>query len=320
MQRINADLDVSVILPAYNEQETIATVVKKAIRALNGLNCSYEIIVVDDGSTDNTRKEVEDLMALIPQPRLYIIAHRINKGLTAALLTGFRHTRAATAIFLCADLQSDPEEDIPKLLTEIRNGYDIVVGWRQGRRENKVFLSKVYNFVCARLFGLHLHDMNWIKAFRREVIEDIELRSDWHRFILMLAAHRGYRITEVKTNWHPRRKGKSKFGPSRIPIALFDAMVIKFLFVFMDNPIRFFGFWGILLIILGSFIFILLILLWITTQTQLRPLMLLSLFSVLIGVFILMIGFLAEMIAMQEMKLDKIEQRLKKDEPSNQKS
>lgn len=315
MQTENGRLDVSLILPAYNEEGAIADVIKKAAGALDGLGSSYEIIVVDDGSTDATAGRVRGLIASGSRMRLYLAAHRVNKGLTAALLTGFRQARGEAVIFLCADLQSDPEEDIPKLLAELNKGYDIVVGWRQGRRENKVFLSRVYNFVCARLFGLRLHDMNWIKAFRRQVLEDIELRSDWHRFILMLAAHRGYRITEVKTNWRPRKEGRSKFGPSRIPIALFDAMVIKFLFVFMDNPIRFFGFWGVLLIILGSFIFILLALLWIITQTQLRPLMLLSLFSVLIGMFILMIGFLAEMIAMQQTKLQNIEQRLKKDEP-----
>ncbi|MBI5144556.1 MAG: hypothetical protein HZA27_00025 [Candidatus Omnitrophica bacterium] len=154
--------------------------------------------------------------------------------------------------------------------------------------------------------------MNWIKAFRREVIEDLELKSDWHRFILMLAAHKGYRIGEVKTNWYPRKSGRSKFGLDRIPIAFLDLMAIKFLLIFMDKPMRFFGFWGMLCIALGFSVLIFLILLWLIYHMQLRPFMLFSFFSVLIGVFILMIGFLAELISLQQIKINKIEQRLKK--------
>jgi len=303
-------LDISVILPAYNEEDNISTVIKKSMNALSALKCNGEIIVVDDGSTDNTADKV--MQTGFKEPQLYLIRHRKNRGLTEALITGFQQARADIVVFLCSDMQSDPEEDIPKLVNELKAGYDVVVGWRQGRRENKVFLSRIYNFVCSRLFNLHLHDMNWIKAFRREVVEDLELKSDWHRFILMLASHKGYRIGEVKTTWYPRRKGKSKFGFSRVSASFFDVMAIKFLLIFIDRPIRFFGFWGMLFIIVGFLILVYLVVLWFMMHIQLRPLMLFSLFSILIGIFILMIGFLAELISLQQVRLNKIAQHLKK--------
>lgn len=306
----NNNFKISVILPAFNEEDNITIAINKTAKALSALKCSGEIIVVDDGSTDNTAREVAGISS--SEPQLYLVRHRINKGLTEALITGFSYAQGDIVIFLCADLQSDPEEDIPKLVNEIRKGYDVIVGWRQGRKGNKIFLSRVYNFVCAKLFNLHLHDMNWIKAFKREVIEDLELKSDWHRFIIMLAAHKGYKIGEVQTNWYPRKKGKSKFGLSRIPIAFLDVIAIRFLIIFMDKPIRFFGFWGLLFIALGSLVFVFLVWLWLMSHIQFRPLMLLSLFSVLIGIFILMIGFLAELISLQQIKLNRIEQRLKK--------
>jgi len=303
-------VDISVILPAYNEQGNIAAVINKSRDALISLGGTGEVIVIDDGSTDNTSGEVEKIRS--SYSGLVLFRHRANKGLTEALITGFKHARGEIVVFLCADLQSDPQEDIPKLVNEIRKGSDVAVGWRQGRKEGKVFLSKIYNFVCKKLFDLPLHDMNWIKAFRREVIEDIELKSDWHRFILILAAHKGYRISEVKTNWYPRKKGKSKFGFSRISTSFFDVMAIKFLLIFMDKPIRFFGFWGALLIAIGTLILLGLGLLWFILNTQVRPVMFLSFFMILTGIFTLMIGFLAELISMQQVKLERIEQRLRK--------
>lgn len=303
-------INISVILPAYNEQGNIVAVIEKSRKAILSLGQSGQIIVIDDGSTDNTAAEVSKLVSTYPEVTL--LRHRTNKGLTEALITGFKHARGEIVVFLCSDLQSNPEEDIPKLVNEIRTGSDVAVGWRQGRKEGKVFLSKVYNFVCKKLFDLPLHDMNWIKAFRREVIEDIELKSDWHRFILMLAAHKGYKISEVKTNWYPRKKGRSKFGFSRISTSFFDVMAIKFLLIFMDKPIRFFGFWGALLMAIGFLLLSGLAFIWITVHTQVRPLMFLSFFMILTGVFTLMIGFLAELISMQQVKLDRIEQRLKK--------
>ena len=241
-------IEVSVILPAFNEEKNISIVIKKTINALNDLKCLGEIIVIDDGSTDNTAKEVEGIVSI--EPKLYLIRHKKNKGLTESLLTGFSNASGEVVIFLCADLQSDPEEDIPKLVNEIRKGYDVVLGWRQGRK-NRIMVSKIGHLLCRLFFGISLHDINWIKAFKREVIKDLPLRSDWHRYIAILANAAGYRITEVKTNYYPRRYGKSKFGKKRIVSGFLDLLTIKFQISFMKRPMFFFGALGLIFLSLG---------------------------------------------------------------------
>ena len=171
-------------------------------------------------------------------PFLRVIHHRRNLGLTAALSTGFRAVRGDLVLFLPADLESDPETDIPLLLGKLHEGYDVVAGWRQGRKEGKVFASGIYNTVSRRLFGLTAHDMNWIKGFRREVIENLPpLRSDWHRFLLHIAAHEGYRIGEVPDRLaQAAGRALASSGWRRIPISLLDVLVVKFLLTFSRAP------------------------------------------------------------------------------------
>jgi len=285
---------LSVILPAFNEEKNIPIVIKKTINALNDLKCPGEIIVIDDGSTDNTAGEVESILSSTPQ--LCLIKHKINKGLTESLMTGFSHARGDIIIFLCADLQSDPEEDIPKLVNPIRMGYDVVLGWRQGRK-NRVMVSKIGHLLCRLLFGISLHDMNWIKAFKREVIKDLPLRSDWHRYIAILAKTAGYNITEVKTNYYSRRYGKSKFGRKRIIAGFLDLVTIKFQISFMKRPMFFFGTIGLIFLSSGFLLGIVILGYIIYTGLSISPskgwyILLLLLF--IVGLSFFSLGFLAE--------------------------
>ena len=178
--------DVSIFVPALNEEGNVTPFVEKVAKAFAGRGLDGEIILVNDGSTDGTRREAETCAARYPF--VHIINHARPLGITEAMRQGFRRASGEVIMFLPCDLESDPEEDIPRLLDKLSEGYDVVAGWRQGKRTHNVLVSKIYNAVSRRLFNLDIHDMNWIKAFRREVVESISLRSDWHRFILPMAA------------------------------------------------------------------------------------------------------------------------------------
>ncbi len=306
---------VSVFIPARNEAGNVALLFEKIARTFAAQNLVGEIVFVDDGSTDATWAEANAAAQRYPFARLY--RHRKSFGLTEAMRTGFRHARGAVVIFLPADLESDPEEDIPKLLAKINEGYDVVAGWRQGRRDGKVFASAVYNFVSRRVFGLDAHDMNWIKAFRREVIESIHLRSDWHRFILMLAAAQGYKIGEVQVNFYPRKQGRSHYGIGRIPVSFLDVLAVKFLLTFARKPMQFFGGLGLAIVAASLATFAYLALLFLTGQGQRRPIFDFAGVLLLVGVLFFVVGFLAELIVSQSARVDELDARLREIENSN---
>lgn len=300
---------VSVFIPARNEEGNVRHVIEKTVKAFLDNGLDGEIIFVNDGSTDGTRQEAEECARLYPC--LKVINHRRSLGLTAAMRTGFRHISGDVVIFLPADMESDPEEDIPKLLCKMSEGYDVVAGWRQGRQDGKLLASKVYNFVSRLLFNLEAHDMNWIKAFRREVVEEIHLRSDWHRFILMIAAEKGYRIGEVKTNYYPRKRGKSKFGLGRLVISLLDVLVVKFLMTFSERPMLFFGSLALALIVGAGLIGLVLIYLWFAFYMQKRPFMLLAGGMFLAGLLLFLVGFLAELVVSQREHIEDLERAVR---------
>ncbi len=299
---------LSVFIPARNEAGNIGPLFDKIGRAFHALGCEGEIIFVDDGSTDATWEEARTAAARHPCARLF--HHRKSFGLTEAMRTGFRHCRGDIVVFLPADLESDPEEDIPKLVGKMNEGYDVVSGWRQGRRDGKVFASAIYNFTSRRLFGLDAHDMNWIKAFRREVVENLHLRSDWHRFILMIAAAQGYKIGEVKVNYYPRKKGKTKFGFGRIPVSFLDVLVVRFLLTFSRKPMLFFGGMGLALVSTSVVTFAVLALLYLANLGQRRPIFDFAGVLLLVGVLFFFVGFLAELIVSQNERVDELEARL----------
>ncbi len=325
---------LSVLIPARNEAGNIPMLLEKVGRAfdgpmLRGRTC--ELVLIDDGSTDGTGDLAASLAGQYPflrllrhhlaaslagqYPFLRLLRHRRNRGLTAALRTGFRAVRGEVIVFLPADLESDPEEDIPKLLAKLEEGYDVVAGWRQGRDDGKVFASGIYNRVSQRLFHVHVHDMNWIKAFRREVIEALPpLRSDWHRFLLQIAAHQGFRIGEVPTTWYRRQAGRSKYGLGRIPVSFLDVLVVWFLLTFSQAPMRFFGGLGLALLAVAGVTYVGLAAYYIFAQTQIRPVFIAASVLGLAGLLLILVGFVAELIVSQSEQIRELEYRMMNDE------
>lgn len=300
---------VSVFIPAHNEAGNVAPLFDKIACALDAQHLVGEIIFVDDGSSDSTWEEARASATRHPFARLF--RHRKSLGLTEAMRTGFRQCRGDIVIFLPADLESDPQEDIPKLVAKMNEGYDVVAGWRQGRRDGKVFASAIANMVSRRLFGLDVHDLNWIKAFRREVVENIRLRSDWHRFILILAAAQGYTIGEVPVNYYPRVKGKSHYGIGRLPISFLDVLVLRFLLTFSRRPMLFFGGLGLILAAGSLLTFVTLTVVYLLDLGQRRPVFDFAGVLLLVGVLFFVVGFLAELIVSQSERVDDLEARLR---------
>lgn len=303
---------LSVLIPAHNEAENIPALLEEvgqAFAQLVAAGYTCELVLVDDGSTDGTGDVAAGLQPRYPFLRL--IRHRRNQGLTAALRTGFQEVQGDIILFLPADLESSPREDIPKLLDKLNEGYDVVAGWRQGRADGKVLASGVYNRVSRWLFNVHVHDMNWIKAFRRDVIEAMPpLRSDWHRFVLHIAAYQGFRIGEVPTNWYRRRAGRSKYGIGRIPVSFLDVLVVWFLLTFSQAPMRFFGGMGLACVGISFVTYLFLVVLYLTEGAQRRPIFIAAGVLLLAGLVLILIGFITELIVSQGDRLRKLEQEL----------
>jgi glycosyltransferase involved in cell wall biosynthesis len=284
---------VSVVVPARNEEATIATVVERTYQAFAQLGCSGEVLVVNDGSTDHTGAILATLRTQYPSLRVFA-------------------SSGAVVILIPADLESDPLLDLPVLVRALEAAdLDVVAGWRQGRRDRKVLASKIYNWVMAQLAGVHVHDGNWIKAMRREVVASFPpLRSDWHRFLLMIAAHNGFRIGEVPTSYQPRPAGSSKFGWERIPKSFLDVLVLKFLLTFSEAPMRFFGGLGLAGLVGSTLVFLYLLLLYVFTATQQRPIFLAAGIAAIVSVLLILVGFLAELIVTQGERITQLENEL----------
>tara|TARA_Y100000310_G_scaffold278504_1_gene296975 strand:+ start:1174 stop:2082 length:909 start_codon:yes stop_codon:yes gene_type:complete len=287
-------VNTSIIIPAYNEAKTLPLLVSKINQSLTVNKIDGEIILVDDGSSDNTKEVAEELTKKYKV--LHFYSHPINKGLTQALLTCFHHSKGKVIVFLPADLESDPEEDIPKLMNKMNKGYNLVAGWRQNRKGTKVFASKIYNILSRILFRIKLHDLNWIKAFDRKIINDLSLRSDWHRYIPIIAHSKGYKIGEVKVNVHKRRFGKSKFGIKRLLIGALDLLVVKFNLSFSERPMLVFGSIGILLSLAGfiSGLYLIYIKLLTGIIGNRAPLIFLTVLLILLGIQFFALGFISE--------------------------
>jgi glycosyltransferase involved in cell wall biosynthesis len=309
LEEISAALKISVVIPARNEEGAIGQVVERSFDALEELNCSGEVLVVNDGSRDGTGVILAGLQTRYPQLRVF--TQRRSQGMTAALRKMFAASRGEIIILIPADMESDPLLDIPALVRHLEaHDLDAVAGWRQGRKDGKVFASSIYNFVMQKMAGVPVHDGNWIKAMRREVVESFPpLRSDWHRFLLMIAVHNGYRVGETPTSYRPRLAGSSKFGWERIPKSFLDVLVVRFLLTFSQAPMRFFGGLGLLGLTVSAATFFYLILLYLFTDTQQRPIFLSAGILAVISVLLFLVGFLAELIVSQGERIAEVERR-----------
>ncbi len=235
---------ISFVVPVMNEQQSIAILFEKLSAQLDSLGQTYEVIFVDDGSTDNTFKELTKLHDEYPET-VRVIRFRRNFGKTPALVAGFSRCRGEVIFTMDGDLQDDPQE-IPSFLAKLDEGYDLVSGWKYPRLDpiTKTFPSRVFNKLVSTLTGVHLHDINnGFKAYRREVIEDthFKLYGEFHRFVPVMAQWRGFRVTEIKVQHHPRQFGVSKFGARRFARGLIDLLNVLFLTTFVRTPLRLFG-------------------------------------------------------------------------------
>jgi len=283
---------VSIIVPAFNEEGNL----EELGRQFNEMPAqfTYEVVIVDDGSSDKTPAILRAMAEKYSFLQVY--THGTNRGLTAALQTGFNNARGDIYVFYPADLQYKPE-DIPAMIAKIDEGNDLVTGWKQGEY-SKRFVSTIYNRLSRRLFSVKVHDLNSVKAFRREVIENMFLRRDWHRYMVVLAVEQGYRVDEVKIPLYPRYTGDSKFsGFWRIPVGVLDMLAVKSQLTLLHKPLLFFGFLGSLMVLLGVLVGLAAIYFRVVMDVGFRPLLYLVILLIVLGLLFFMLGFLAEGLA-----------------------
>src|SRR5258708_7923606 len=236
----------SIVVPFFNEQENIAPLYMKLTEVMDGIGDPYELVFVDDGSKDDSFKVLSEIFE--HDRRVNLVRLRRNFGQTAALKAGFDFARGEIIISMDGDLQHDPEE-IPRFLEKIEEGYDLVSGWRHHRRDHwlmRQLPSRIANWMMAKLSGLELHDFGTtFKAYRREIIQEIQLYGELHRFIPALASSSGARITEVPITDGERKSGKSNYGIGRTIRVFLDLMIVKFLLDYSTRPLQFFGLIGV---------------------------------------------------------------------------
>ena len=290
---------LSVIIPIYNEVENIEELLKRVFEVLKGMGVSFEVIAVDDGSSDGSTELLKGLKANFNELRVVIF--RRNFGQSAAMTAGFDLSRGKIVVTMDGDLQNDPK-DIPRLVKAIEDGYDVVTGWRKDRKDaflSRLLPSRVANWIIGKATGVKLHDYGCsLKAYRQEVAKNLLLYGDLHRFIPVLAELQGARIKEVVVTHHPRTKGKSKYGIGRTYRVLLDLILMLFFQKFATRPLQFFGLTGGIMLFFGFFIEIYLtyVKLFLGKDIGNRPLLLLGILLFLSGLILFGIGLLAELI------------------------
>lgn len=292
-------MDLSIVVPVYNEESTIKLLCHKVRDVLENIEESSEIIIVDDGSTDKTYSILKEIKDEIEELR--IIRLRANFGQTAALSAGFDNAQGNIVITLDADLQNDPN-DIPKLLEKMKEGYDVVSGWRKDRKDpwlTRKLPSFAANKLISYITGVRLHDYGCtLKAYRKEIIKDIELYGQMHRFIPALAKWVGGRIGEVAVTHYPRKFGKSKYGIGRTVRVVLDLITIKFLLSYSSSPIQIFGLIGLSSGVLGFLWTGYLVVQRLFFEIPLggRPALLLAVMLMFLGVQFISMGLLGELL------------------------
>ena len=286
----NYDFVVSIIVPAMNEEGNIDQFCRLCAEMLQTAPFRAELLMIDDGSTDETLARIKENAGRYDFIRY--ASHQRNRGLTDALETGFSMAKGEVFVFYPADLQYLPE-DIPALIKPIAQGADVCTGWKQGKY-NKRFVSKIYNWLSRRIFGLKVHDLNSVKAWRRDVLKHVFLRRDWHRYLVVLAAEQGFRVEEVKVPLYERAWGETKFSIWRIPVGVLDMLAVKFQLTFLKKPLLFFGLSGAALIFLGFLVGLWAVYLRYFEGHGDRAYLYLVILLVGMGMALFMMGFLAE--------------------------
>lgn len=287
-------VDVSLLVPAKDEADNLPEFVRLCAEALSGGPFSFEVVIVDDGSRDATASVLERLRA--EHAFLRVVTHRRQRGIADALRSASEAASGDVLVFYPADLQYLPA-DIPSLVAPILSGEaDIVTGTKQGKYE-KAFVSGVYNALCRRLFGVKVDDLNSVKAWRAEITRSVPLRPDWHRYMVVIAAADGWRLTSRPVPLYPRRAGTSKFTWKRIPVGVLDLLSVWFQLRFGRKPMLFFGLLGAVLFSVGILAGIVALVLRFGFDFGFRPLLNLVETMVISGISLFGFGFVAEMIA-----------------------
>lgn len=291
-------MTVSIVVPLYNEEENVDILHERLREALEQMGLEYEILYVDDGSTDTTLSKLEAIQ--VKDKRVVVLSLRRNFGQTAAFAAGFDFARGDIVVTMDGDLQNDPK-DIPRMLELIKD-YDLVSGWRKKRKDpffTRRVPSMIANWVISKVTGVKLHDYGCsLKAYRRDVIKNLKLYGEMHRFIPAVASWYGVRVAEVETTHYPRLRGKSKYGLSRTVKVILDLITVKFLQSFSTKPLQFFGPIGLFSGAMGFLISLYLSIekIFIGKPIGGRPLLLLGVLLIIVGIQLIGMGLLGEML------------------------
>jgi len=304
-------VDVSVLVPAKDEAENLPLFMEQAAATFAGATHRYEVVVVDDGSTDGTAAVLASLMERYPFLR--VARHRSQRGIAEALRTGYLHAAGNVLVFYPADLQFKPE-DIPRLVAPVlADEADMVTGFKQGEYD-KQFVSGIYNRLSRWLFNVKVKDLNSVKAYRREIMEGLPARPDWHRYMIVIAAAQGYTVTEIPVPLYPRHAGKSKFATwRRIPIGVLDMLSVWFELRFAKKPLLLFGMLGAALFALATLAGLIIGALAIFTddfRAAQRPVWTLITTCLILGSIFFATGILGEQVAGQRAEIRELRRQL----------
>jgi glycosyltransferase involved in cell wall biosynthesis len=291
-------LDISIVIPAFNEKESLSELLLQIEETLLVQEFSYEIIIVDDGSTDGTMHVLRSMKEQLKNLR--VISFRKNYGKSAALAMGFAKSVGKYIITMDADLQDDPNE-IPGLIAKLEEGYDLVSGWKKDRKDplSKKIPSKIFNFITSRLAGIKIHDINCgLKAYRREVVNDLQIYGELHRFLPVLVHWNGYYVGEMAVKHRARKYGRTKFGFSRFFNGFFDLLTVLFITRYKSTPLHIFGIFGLIIFLFGLLVELYLSVGWMLGEKiGARPLFFLGILAIIVGVQFIFFGLLGEMIS-----------------------
>ncbi len=293
---------ISIVLPLYNEEESINPLANEIRKVLRAAEVSFEVIFVDDGSTDKSLKVIKDICR--QDRRFKYISFRKNYGKSAALQIGFKNVTGEAVITMDADLQDDPNE-IPSLLKKLEEGFDLVSGWKKKRHDPfiKKISSRFFNFVTRLMTGIKIHDFNCgLKAYRKEVTDSVKVYGELHRYVPVLADWEGFSVSEIVVKHHPRRYGKTKFGISRFFKGFVDLITVVFSTRYIKRPMHFFGFLGAFSFIVGLIVNGYLTYDWIMGKAlSNRPMLFLGMLLIIVGVQFFSVGLLGEMLVHNSM-------------------